>query len=211
MELPEFTDLDFAMESSGPEPVDAAAGSSPVTAGAEHDKLDAVLYAMQVGDVAAGPDTPAAAGALDVESQSHFDLGIGYKEMAMFASAIAEFDKALTGRFRIADCLTLMAQCRLAMGQVATAEANFQEALRQPELKEAGRIALRYELGLLYENSGRLLEALENFQEVADRDRLFREATGKVTALRQALGLDEQGDKSAPGPGPGGHKRISYV
>ena len=71
------------------------------------------------------------------------------------------------------------------------------------------RVALRYELGLLYESSGRPLEALESFQIVADQDLFFREVTDKLKALRHVLGLDD--DLVEPETPQSNRDRISFV
>jgi len=140
---------------------------------------------------------------------TRYNLGIAYKEMGLIEEAIGEFSQASRDPSRLVDSLTLMAQCRAQLGEAAMAEAIFKEALAQPQLAEEARIALRYELGLLYEAAGRALEALENFQFVADRDRGFREASGKLAQLRRSLGLDEPGD--VPPAGRRSRDRISYV
>jgi tetratricopeptide (TPR) repeat protein len=103
----------------------------------------------------------------------------------------------------------LQAQCRHALGEYKAAEAAFKEALGSGGLTDEVRVALRYELGLLYEETGRTLEALESFQFVADRDLFFRDIVAKLKTLRSSLGLDEQ-----PADAKGSRTssdRISYV
>jgi tetratricopeptide (TPR) repeat protein len=210
--LPEFCELGFDLELTDEEP---APGIAPALKPEEFVGLQSLFDEPAAAPSAAGRKAtadgllPPAASSCDEEAQSHFDLGIAFKEMGLIEEAIAEFSQAARDPSRLVDSLTLMAQCRAQLGEPATAEAIFKEALAQPQLSEAVRIALRYELGLLYETVGRTLEALESYQFVADRDRFFREVTDKLSGLRRSLGLDEPG-----GPAPAGRAsrdRISYV
>jgi tetratricopeptide (TPR) repeat protein len=143
------------------------------------------------------------------DAQSHFDLGIAYKEMGLLDDAIAEFGKASRDPSRLLDCLTLKGQCQAERGEIDKAEATFKEVLGLSSLTDDLRVALRYELGLLYENSGRPLEALECFHIVADQDLFFREVTDKLKALRQTLGLDD--DLVEPETPHSNRDRISFV
>ena len=212
LELLEFCELGFDLELTEEEP---DAGGAPAIEADEFVHLQSLF-----GEPAATPPAAArktavdggaalAASGCDEEAQSHFDLGIAFKEMGLIEEAIAEFSQAARDPSRLVDSLTLMAQCRAQLGEPATAEAIFKEALAQPQLSEAVRIALRYELGLLYETVGRTLEALESFQFVADHDRFFREVTGKLAGLRHSLGLDEPGGRAPAGRDS--RDRISYV
>ncbi|MHB8708262.1 MAG: tetratricopeptide repeat protein, partial [Desulfuromonadales bacterium] len=146
----------------------------------------------------------------DEDTQSHFDLGIAYKEMGLLDDAIAEFGKAVRDPSRQLDCLTLKGQCQIDMGDIDKAEATYKEGLALPNLTEEGMVALRYELGLLYETAGRPLEALESFQFVADRDLFYRDVTDKLKLLRQKLGIDDHAIE-AVSEGGSGRDRISFV
>jgi tetratricopeptide (TPR) repeat protein len=210
--LPEFSELDFDLELTDeePDPVVAPAVEVDDFIGLQGLFAEPAAARIDAGpQAAAGGFTASADDSCDEDAQSHFDLGIAFKEMGLIEEAIAEFSQAARDPARLVDSLTLMAQCRAQLGEPATAEAIFKEALAQPQLTDAVRIALRYELGLLYESVGRSLEALESYQFVADHDRHFREVASKLTGLRRALGLDEP-----DGPAPAGRNRrdrVSYV
>ncbi len=178
-------------------------------AASANEGLDAGVFMDRAG-AASFTETSGAGSREDEEdAQSHFDLGIAYKEMGLLNEAIAELSKAAHEPSRRLDCLTLQGQCRQALGEYRAAEAAFKEALGGGGLTDEVRVALRYELGLLYEAMGRTLEALESYQFVADRDLFFRDVAVKLKALREALGLDDQ---SADGNGARpGRDRISYV
>jgi tetratricopeptide (TPR) repeat protein len=169
------------------------------------DFLDEVVASDEPGEF-----TQELATELDSEdTESHYNLGIAYKEMGLFDDAIEEFNKASKDPKRQTDCLTLKGQCQAEAGDIESAEETFKSGLSIDALSGEARMTLHYELGMIYETSGRSLEALESYQVVADKDAFFRDVGEKVDALRKDLGLDGQSDN---GDGPKGDRdRVSYV
>ncbi len=140
------------------------------------------------------------------DPESHYNLGIAYKEMGLLDDAVGEFDKAMRDPTRAVPCLILKGICLLEKGDREKAESAFKAGLDRPHLAESERVSLHYEMGELYEAWGRLPDALECFQYVADRDLFYRQAGERVASLRQRLGLE------AGGSGTGGARnRVSYV
>ena len=157
-----------------------------------------------------GEMTQKLASELDSEdTESHFNLGIAYKEMGLFDDAIREFDHASGDADRRIDCLTLKGQCYLEKGVYDLAEKDFQDALAEGELNQEARMTIHYELGLLCQKSGRPLEAMEHFQVVAANDLFFRSVGEKLDALRKDLGIDDD-DDSTNGP-QGNRDKVSYL
>ncbi|MBW2503848.1 MAG: tetratricopeptide repeat protein [Deltaproteobacteria bacterium] len=158
----------------------------------------------------AGEMTQRLASELDSEdTESHFNLGIAYKEMGLFDDAIREFEHASEDTDRRIDCLTLKGQCYLEQGEFDLAEKDFQDALSQDALNEEARMTIHYELGLLYQQSGRPLDAMEHFRVVAANDLFFRSVGEKLEALRKDLGLRDE-DDSTNGP-QGNRDKVSYL
>jgi len=153
-----------------------------------------------------GVETP-----IDVEdTESHYNLGIAYKEMGLFDEAVAEFDKALKNPGRMVDSLALKGTCLFMKGDFEQAEKVFKSGLVYPGLNADERISLYYEMGLLYEAWGRPLEALDSFQLVADADLFYRSVGEKIEEIRKMLGLDVNADKEDIGAG-GNRGRVSYI
>ncbi len=142
------------------------------------------------------------------DTESHFNLGIAYKEMGLYDEALEEFDKASKDPDRLIDCLTFKGQCYLDQGCYAEAEQVFKQGLGHDSLSDELQMTLHYEMGVLYQASGRSLEALDSFQQVADKDLFFRDVGKKVKALRSELGLDKDVDDDGP---KGNQDRVSYV
>ncbi|MDG5467544.1 tetratricopeptide repeat protein [Deltaproteobacteria bacterium IMCC39524] len=142
------------------------------------------------------------------DTESHFNLGIAYKEMGLYDDAIAEFEKAASSSSRALDCITLTGQCHMEAGETAAAMDAFKAGLAHEGLSEEGRMSLHFELGMLLQMNGQLLEALEFFQLVAEKDSFFRDVADLVKNLRRELGLDEKDIDDGP---QGNRDRVSYV
>lgn len=141
------------------------------------------------------------------DTESHFNLGIAYKEMGLFDDAIKEFDKASQDPSRLIDCITLKGQCQSESGLVDDALESFKSGLSQSHLSPEACMTLNFELGQVYQKKGQLLEALEVYQLVAEKDSFFRNVSELIKALRQELGLSDSEDE-----GPQGDRdRVSYI
>lgn len=178
----------------------------------DDELLDAAdsLGSESPGDASQPEWTQELATELDSEdTESHYNLGIAYKEMGLYDDAVAEFNKASRDLFRRIDCLTLQAQCFLEMGNQDTAEQTFRQALALDGVSQEERVSLQYELGLFYRAIGRPLEALENFQGVADYDLFFRDVGEIVKSLRRELNLDSEPDNDEAARR--NRDRISYI
>ncbi|MEJ2197988.1 MAG: tetratricopeptide repeat protein [Desulfuromonadales bacterium] len=141
------------------------------------------------------------------DTESHFNLGIAYKEMGLYDDAIAEFEKASHDPSRAIDCITLTGQCHSEAGATELAMETFKKGLTMVNLNDESRMALNFELGMLYQMNGQLLEALEIFQLVAEKDSFFRNVSELIKNLRRELGL---GNSDDDGP-QGDRDRVSYV
>jgi tetratricopeptide (TPR) repeat protein len=143
------------------------------------------------------------------DTESHYNLGIAYKEMGLYDDAVAEFEKAATDPARSLDCITLTGQCHVEAGEPEAAMAAFKSGLSHEALNDESRMTLNFELGMLHQMNGQLLEALECFQLVAEKDSFFREVSELIKNLRRELDLDDDSDDDG---GPQGNRdRVSYV
>ncbi len=144
------------------------------------------------------------------DTETHYNLGIAYKEMGLLDDAISQFNKVMVDPQRRIDCLTLKGVCLVQKGAFDEAVLTFKEGLSYEKLKDCERISLYYELGLLYIEWKQPLEALDSFQCVADADPFFRNVDEQIRQLRKQLGLDDDGDESPSGSGSD-KNRVSYI
>jgi len=142
------------------------------------------------------------------DTESHYNIGIAYKEMGLYDDAIAEFEKAAKDPARNLDCTTLTGQCYVEAGDVDAAMATFKGGLINEGITDEGRMTLNFEVGMLHQMNGQLLEALEAFQLVAEKDSFFRDVSKLIKNLRRELGLDDDSDDGGP---QGNRDRVSYV
>ncbi len=141
------------------------------------------------------------------DMESHYNLGIAYREMGLYEDAITEFDKALKDPSRYADCMTLKGLCYSDTEDYDNAEMIFQQALDSALLDDIQRLNLGYELGLLYERAGRPGDALTSYRTVLKQDVNYRDVADKVSSLERQLGVEEQSVM----PSDEGGGRISFL
>ncbi|QWV92220.1 tetratricopeptide repeat protein [Geomonas oryzisoli] len=130
------------------------------------------------------PNAAAGEADLDLEElESHYDLGIGYKEMGMYAGAIKEFDIAAANPQRRFDCLTLQAICYRDKGEPAKAEELLRRGLDLDVISKDERTCLNYELGVLAEARGAADEAIEMYREVIRANPAYQDASNRLSTL----------------------------
>ena len=148
------------------------------------------------------------------DTESHFNLGIAYKEMGQFTEAVAEFEQAKKDPVRFVDCITLIASCKLQTGSFQDAESVFSDALTE-DISDDDRLVLNFEMGLLYSEQGKSPEALDKFHFVLNLDPFYRDVGERVKKLQETLG--GEGDSSSShdadeAMGASSRKnRVSYV
>lgn len=130
------------------------------------------------------------------DSETHFNLGIAFKEMGLLDDAVSEFDQAMKSASRRLDALTLKGICLKDKGDLGGAEDALKAALELPDVADANRCNLYFELALLFEERSQPKDALEFFEKAAGIDPSFRDAGQRIAVLRRQLGHkggDDQG------------------
>lgn len=118
------------------------------------------------------------------DTETHFDLGIAYKEMGLFDDAIEEFKICMNNASRECNASTMIGICYKEKGQLTEAIKNFKRGLHAEQKTKEEELGLFYELGLAYEALGDTGEALYYFHEVAKRNSSFRHAQQKINDLQ---------------------------
>jgi tetratricopeptide (TPR) repeat protein len=128
------------------------------------------------------------------DTESHYSLGIAYKEMGLFDDAIAEFQAAARDPRRLADCITLQGICSREKGDLVRAEEFFRAGLGLSDLSAVERLCLTYELALLHELVGQGDRALAAYREIFALNPAFRDTAQKIAQLQCDVDALESAD-----------------
>jgi tetratricopeptide (TPR) repeat protein len=133
----------------------------------------------------------------DIDFETHYNLGIAYKEMGLVNEAMIEFKQAMKGPDRFIDASNMLAACYRESGNDREAIGILESALTDSHCDETQARWLRYDLASLYETEGRTEEALSLFNEVARSDRNFKDVIQRIEGLEQNLGGSKRKKPSA--------------
>jgi tetratricopeptide (TPR) repeat protein len=121
--------------------------------------------------------------------ETHYNLGIAYKEMGLLDEAVEEFQLSSRDPARFMNACTMLGMCYMEKGHYKSAINEFRKGLAEPGHSEEEYMALQYELGMAYAEAGFLQEALEIFQTLLMKDPGFREVSAKAEEIRERLRL----------------------
>ncbi len=129
---------------------------------------------------------------------THYDLGVAYKEMGLLDDAISEFEvarKGSAGTPKEVDCLAATAVLQAMKGDHLSAIATLHRALARDGLALEIEKALRFDLAVAHENIGKLGIALRQFMLVQGIDDTFRHVGAQVDRLSA---ITEPEDEAPP-------------
>lgn len=125
------------------------------------------------------------------DPETHYNLGIAYREMGLLEEAISEFQKVAQAHdrgkvFRYAmQCCTLLGLAFMEKGQPEIAAFWYERSLQTPGLDLESILALRYDLGVAQELAGQTEGALKSFQQVYAMNIDYRDVSDRITTLRK--------------------------
>ncbi len=118
--------------------------------------------------------------------QSHYDLGVAFKEMGLLDEAIAELQKALRapeGKLRTSEALGV---CFLEKRAYVVAESILRRGLELPASGDQERLGVLYWLARALEELGKKAEAREMYGRVFAVDIRFKDVGERSKALAKA-------------------------
>jgi tetratricopeptide (TPR) repeat protein len=126
----------------------------------------------------------------DEDPETHYNLGIAFREMGLLDEAIGELQKACQAFDRghpfpqVMQTYTWLAQCFLDKGVPEAAVRWYDRALQVPGIDGETRTALNYELGSAFEAAGDKRSALKHFTSVYSNNIDYRDVAERIKALK---------------------------
>ena len=126
----------------------------------------------------------------NIDPDTHYTLGVAYKNMGLLNEAKEEFTLAMKGPDVFLDACLMTAVCLKEQEQYDAASAQLERLLTDQRCQGAKAQAIRYELGLLYEKQQQwqlattMFEAIPTFHDVPQRLAAIRTVPKAVSASK---------------------------
>ncbi|MCP3956329.1 MAG: tetratricopeptide repeat protein [bacterium] len=115
---------------------------------------------------------------------THFNLGIAYREMGLLDEAIGEFQLAAKDDRYVVDSSSLLGICFLEKGLPELAVRSYRKGLESPTISDDATLGLLYDMGTAYLTLGDSDAAYKTFVEVYGRNSSYRDVSEKVEELK---------------------------
>jgi pilus assembly protein FimV len=148
---------------------------------------------------------------------THYDLGVAYKEMGLVDDAVTEFAvarKGCVGKRKELDCLSMIGLLHQIRGDYAGSVEAFIQALATEHATGEVEKAIRYDLAAAYEGLGQAGRALGQYLKVRRVDPVFRDVSAHVGRLEMITAPEDDdapGGRSSSGKGSSGARKVGYI
>jgi tetratricopeptide (TPR) repeat protein len=169
-------------------PSSSAAHAAPVGKSSAFAEDAGVDLAEMFGELKRDLESDVAS--TDEDPETHYNLGIAFREMGLLDEAIGELQKACQFFDRghafpqIMQTYTWLANCFLEKGVPEAAVRWYDRALNVPGIDGETRVALHYELAAAYETAGDKASALKHFMDVYGNNIDYRDVAERIKALK---------------------------
>jgi tetratricopeptide (TPR) repeat protein len=118
--------------------------------------------------------------------ESHYDLGIAFREMGLLDEAIGSFQKAARGPDQLVRASEAIGQCFMDKGEAGVTITVLERLVRTQGLSDGQLVGVLYLLGRAAESLSREAEAASYYQRVLAVQIGFRDAATRLSSLAQA-------------------------
>jgi len=119
------------------------------------------------------------------DADTHFNLGIAYREMGLLPEAIREFQVASRDKDYFVESCSNIGVCYQEQGMWSEAAEWYQKALVAPDISAEARQGLRYDLAAAYQSAGDVDQAAGIFEEIAASNPSYRDVADRLSSLSQ--------------------------
>jgi tetratricopeptide (TPR) repeat protein len=114
---------------------------------------------------------------------THFNLGIAYREMGLLDEAIGEFQLAAKDPGYLVDCCSMLGICFLEKGLPELAIKWYRRGLEAPATNEEQTLGLLYDLGSVLATTGEREAAYKTFVELYGVNSNYRDVVARLEEL----------------------------
>jgi len=124
------------------------------------------------------------------DPETHYNLGVAFREMGLLDEAIGELQKVCQAVERghpfpqVMQTYTWLSQCFLDKGVPEAAIRWYERALKLTDIDQDTRMALHYELASAFEMANNKRAALEHFMEVYGTNIDYRDVAERIKTLK---------------------------
>jgi tetratricopeptide (TPR) repeat protein len=115
--------------------------------------------------------------------ETHYNLGIAYKEMGLVDEAIGEFQLASKDQGRAVECCSMLGHCFLEKGMPQLAIQWFRKGLETPAIGDNATAGMLYDLARVYQDTGDMDSAYKTYREVFGLNANYRDVVQRVREL----------------------------
>jgi len=119
------------------------------------------------------------------DADTHFNLGIAYREMGLLPEAIREFQVASRDTDYFVESCSNIGVCYQEQGMWSEATEWYQKALIAPDITPEARVGLRYDLAAAYQAAGDVEQAVDLFEEIVASGASYRDVVDRLAVLSE--------------------------
>ncbi len=138
--------------------------------------------------------------------ETHYNLGIAYKEMGLIDDAIREFQTSRKDPNRFISSSNMLGVCYIEKGLYPLAIEVLKSAIEKMQDRGESYWAMKYDLAEAYEKNGNIKEAFDCYTEVYGWNSKFRAVSDKIDDLKKRIteGVEQKKPRDRK-------DRVSYI